>query len=198
MKENFKVYKNILSKETSYISCRYLFLKKQVLKTLKEENYISPLSTEWGVFGDKQVPNVYCCYGDILMEVFLAELLPFLQKKLKKELFPTYSYVRIYEKGSILKKHLDRDSCELSTTINLGGDLWPIFLKEKGKTHKIILHPGDMLVYKGCILEHWRKKFTGNICYQAFMHYNFLKSDPDKKNLFDKRKHLGLPCDLKQ
>jgi len=30
------------------------------------------------------------------------------------------------------------------------------------------------------------------------MHYNFLKSDPDKKNLFDKRKHLGLPLDLKQ
>jgi hypothetical protein len=54
-----------------------------------------------------------------------------------------------------------------------------------------------MLVYKGAILEHWREKFTGNICYQVFMHYNFLKSDPDKKNLFDKRKHLGLPCDLK-
>ena len=71
MKENFKVFKNILSKEILYISCRYLLLKKKFLKILKEKNYVSPLSTEWGVFGDTQTPNVYCCYGDVLMEVLL-------------------------------------------------------------------------------------------------------------------------------
>ena len=98
MKNNFKVLKNVISKELQYVSCRYLYLKKEVLKTFKKVNYISPYAKEWGEFGDTQVKDVYCCYGDILMEVLLVELIPILQKQIKKEIFPTYSYLRIYEK----------------------------------------------------------------------------------------------------
>ena len=42
MKNNFKVLKNVISKELQYVSCRYLYLKKEVLKTFKKVNYISP------------------------------------------------------------------------------------------------------------------------------------------------------------
>ena len=196
MKNNFKVLKNVISKELQYVSCRYLYLKKEVLKTFKKVNYISPYAKEWGEFGDTQVKDVYCCYGDILMEVLLVELIPILQKQIKKEIFPTYSYLRIYEKGAVLPKHIDRLSCEFSTTLNLGGDEWPIFLQDKSKTHKIILSPGDMLIYKGNLLKHWRNKFNGDICYQVFFHYNFLDKDPKKNNLYDTRDHLGLPSDL--
>ena len=50
-----------------------------------------------------------------------------------------------------------------------------------------------MLVYSGCELEHWRKKFNGNECIQVFLHYNDCKTKGSKDNLFDKRPHLGLP-----
>ena len=86
---------------------------------------------------------------------------------------------------------------------------WPIYLENKknvgipdgknitvssdNKGTKIILKPGDMLVYKGMILEHWRETFIGKDCAQVFLHYNNQKTKNSKDNLFDGRKHLGLP-----
>ena len=45
------------------------------------------------------------------------------------KLYPAYTYARIYKKGDELKRHKDRFSCEISTTMNLGGDDWPIYLR---------------------------------------------------------------------
>ena len=46
----------------------------------------------------------------------------------------------------------------ISTTLNLGGDPWPIYLDPTGKTRsslgiKVDLKPGDMLIYSGCDLR---------------------------------------------
>jgi hypothetical protein len=49
------------------------------------------------------------------------------------KLNPTYAYARIYKKGDILHRHKDRFSCEISTTLNLGGDDWPIFIEKDPK-----------------------------------------------------------------
>ena len=54
------------------------------------------------------------------------------------------------------------------------------------------LKPGDMLIYSGCELEHWREPFDGDDCAQVFLHYNQISKKADQ-NLFDKRPHLGLP-----
>ena len=35
-----------------------------------------------------------------------------------------------------LKRHKDRFSCEISTTMNLGGDPWPIYLEPSGEVGK--------------------------------------------------------------
>jgi hypothetical protein len=37
------------------------------------------------------------------------------------------------KKDAILERHKDRPSCEISTTLNLGGDLWPIYIKSHRK-----------------------------------------------------------------
>ena len=114
------------------------------------------------------------------------------------KLNPTYSYARIYKMGDILHRHKDRFSCEISTTMNLGGDPWPIYLKQRkmsehlmmvlqpktnNKGTKVILKPGDMLVYKGMILEHWRGAFLGEDCAQVFLHYNNVNSKDADKNI---------------
>ena len=49
-----------------------------------------------------------------------------------------------------------------------------------------------MLVYKGCILEHWRESFQGNDCAQVFLHYN-TKNENSEKNKYDKREFIGVP-----
>ena len=58
---------------------------------------------------------------------------------------------------------------------------------------KVDLEAGDMLVYRGCELEHWREKFKGKQSVQVFLHYNNTKTRFAKDNIFDRRKHLGLP-----
>ena len=132
------------------------------------------------------------------METILDILTPKMSKLTKLDLTPTYSYARIYGKGDILHRHTDRYSCEVSTTLNLGGDMWPICLIDKNGKHKEIkLNPSDMLIYNGCELEHWRDEFKGDICSQVFLHYN-IKNDKADTNLYDNRLHLGLPSGFKK
>ena len=80
--------------------------------------------------------------------------------------------------------------------MNLGGDLWPIFVdptKQKNqKGVEVNLNAGDLLIYKGNILEHWREPFDGNECCQVFLHYNDVDKQ-GKDNKFDGRPYLGLP-----
>ena len=212
----YTVIKKAISKEMADFIYKYFLLKRQAVRTLLDTKYISPFTNYLGTWSDEQVPNTYSHYADIAMEVLLAGLLPLMKKETNLNLIPTYSYARIYKKGDILKRHKDRPSCEISTTLNLGGDPWPIYLSpnenvgipeveggEKGITKssnakgiKIDLNPGDMLIYSGCVLEHWREKFDGDDCGQVFLHYNNVDTQ-GLNNKFDGRLHLGLPADLK-
>jgi len=132
------------------------------------------------------------------METLLQEVKPVMEKHTGLKLSETYSYARIYKKGDVLHRHKDRYSCEISTTLNLGGDPWSIYLDPTGKQGqagiKVDLNPGDMLIYSGCDLEHWREEFTGKDCGQVFLHYNKSSSKTAKENLYDKRPFLGLPA----
>jgi hypothetical protein len=196
------VIKNAISIELADFCYNYFLLKRQVAKTLFENKYISPFILYFGTWNDEQVPNTYSHYADIIMETLLLKLQPLMEKETELKLNPNYSYARIYKKGDVLHRHKDRFSCEISTTLNLGGDPWPIYLEPSGKKGfpgiKINLNPGDMLIYKGNELEHWRDSFEGENCAQVFLHYNNLKTKGSEENVYDKRLHLGLPADLKK
>ena len=101
-----------------------------------------------------------------------------------------------------MHRHKDRYSCEISTTLNLGGDPWPIYLdptgKEKQAGVKVDLDPGDMLIYRGEKVEHWREAFNGYDCGQVFMHYNDKNGPFGESNIFDLRPFLGLPSLFKK
>lgn len=212
-KNNFLVIKEAIEPKVAEFVYNYFLMKRQVARTFFDTRFISPFTTEWGVWNDEQVPNTYSHYGDIAMETLLLAVQPKMEKLTKLKLIPTYAYARIYKKGDILHRHKDRFSCEISTTLNLGGDEWPIFIEKdpkKGgliegrgyvsdntKGTKVILKPGDMLVYKGAILEHWREPFYGTDCGQVFLHYNNEATKGSSDNIFDGRPHLGLPSSYK-
>jgi hypothetical protein len=119
----------------------------------------------------------------------------------QKKLCPTYSYCRVYTKGEILKPHTDRPSCEYSITVNLGGDPWPIYFGEFNKDYdldngyslkkELTLNPGDGVVYMGEKLVHWRNKFTGDHCAQAFLHYIDSEGLHYPEWAYDKRPNVG-------
>jgi hypothetical protein len=197
-KNKYTVLKKIISKDLANFIYQYFLNKRKVARVLFDEKYISPFNKEYGVWNDVQVPNTYSHYSDIAMETLLQEVKPIMEKHTGLKLSPTYSYARIYKKGDILARHKDRYSCEISTTLNLGGEPWPIYLDPTGKTGQdgieVNLNPGDMLIYSGCELEHWREEFKGNDCAQVFLHYNKQNSKTSKSNQFDKRPFLGLPA----
>jgi len=197
-KNKYVIIKNAIKKDLAEFVSNYFLLKRKVAKTFFEARYISPFTSEWGVWSDAQVPDTYSHYSDIAMETLLLLCQPIMEKATGLKLDPNYSYARIYKKGDVLKKHTDRFSCEISTTMNLGGDKWPIYLKSNNKKIKVDLNPGDMLVYRGCDLEHWREVFKGKDCIQVFLHYNNCKTPGADKNIFDRRTHLGLPAWFKR
>ena len=174
-------------------------MQKQDYDTCREKRYISPFENIIGHYErqDEQIPDTYSHYSNIAMETLMLKCLPKMEKATGLKLYPAYTYARIYKKGDELKRHKDRFSCEISTTMNLSGDNWPIYLEPSGETGKkgikVDLKSGDMLVYSGCELEHWRNKFKGKECIQVFLHYNNRKTPGAKDNMFDKRPHLGLP-----
>ena len=193
----YKIIKKAITRDLAEFCFNYFNLKRQVVNYLLTTDFMPQDTSLFGTYTDEQVPNTYSHYSDIAMETLLQEVKPVMEKETKLKLSETYSYARIYKKGDVLARHKDRYSCEISTTLNLGGDPWPIYLDPTGKTGqagiKVDLEPGDMLVYSGCDLEHWREEFKGKDCGQVFLHYNKAKSKTAKENQFDKRPFVGLP-----
>ena len=195
----YVIIRQALSTELALFIYNYFMMKKQVYDTCLKQKYISPYENLLGFYEapDGQIPHTYVCYADIVMETLMLKCQPIMEKITKLKLNPAYSYARLYKKGDVLKRHKDRFSCEISTTMNLGGDRWDLYLEPSGEVGKrgikVDLKPGDMLVYSGCELEHWRNKFKGKFCGQVFLHYNNKKTPGSAKNLFDKRPHVGLP-----
>ena len=208
--KKYTVIKSAISPELTDFIYKYFSMKRKVARYLFDNSYLSPYRSEFGSWEDQQVPHTYSHYSDIAMETLLQDLLPLMKKETELNLIPTYSYARIYKKGDILMRHKDRFSCEVSTTMHLGGEPWPIYLdpkqgrpveagykSENNPGIKIELNPGDMLIYSGCILEHWREPFEGENCGQVFLHYNNADTQGDKRK-YDVRPFLGLPADFKK
>ena len=213
-KNKYLVIKEAVPKEIAEFVYNYFLLKRKVARTLFDERYISNFTEEWGTWSDQQVPNTYSHYADLAMETLLMRTLPIMEEKTGLKLNPTYSYARIYKPGDVLHRHKDRFSCEISTTINLGGPQWPIYLEpdtskgyfekdDKGVQRKytsefttgieVNLEPGDIMIYRGNMVEHWREPLESDDAIQCFLHYNDSKTKDAALNAADTRQHLGLP-----
>ena len=207
--KKYIVIKKAISYELANFGFNYLLLKREAVAWMHKNNYISEFTPGFGTWKDKQIPNTFSCYSDFFMETLMMKVLPIMQQRTDMNLIPCYTYTRIYKKGDILKRHSDRPSCEISTTLHLGGDPWTIFLDPTGqktvideykqihtpnapKGIPVDLEVGDMLVYSGCELEHWREPFEGDNCAQVFLHYNNLDGPFGTQNKFDKRPMLGV------
>ena len=208
--KKYQVIKGALPKGLANFIFNYMLLQRDAVDFMTKHNRINPANPFIGLRTDQQVPGAYSKYADWVMETLLIYMIPIMKQRTGLDLIPTYSYTRIYEKGNILKRHKDRPSCEISTTLHLGGDPWPIFIDGTGadfvideyknihkpgapKGTKVNLKIGDMLIYSGCELEHWREPFEGNVCSQVFLHYNHANGPYATTNLYDKRPILGIP-----
>lgn len=143
---------------------------------------------KFGLLGDPQVPNSQAMCNFLPFVRLLVAKIPQINELLGEEVLPTYSYARIYKKNSLLERHRDRPSCEISLSLNLKKDKdWPIyFQKADGSEISIELNPGDAVVYLGCQADHWRDRFDGNEHVQVFLHY-VRANGPKAWAFFDKQ-----------
>lgn len=158
-----------------------------------------------------QVPNTHSRYADFLMESFLLHLQPLIEKNIQKKLLPAYSYYRVYKYGDLLEPHIDRDACEVSATLAFG---WPdappwsfklsndkTYIHDTEECHTpscldktiiIDLEPGDLLIYSGPKVKHWRDALQSTAYVQAFFHYVDAEG-PHTHLQFDGRDAIGVP-----
>lgn len=141
---------------------------------------------------DEQCPLSSSIYSDPvhseMQELYRIKL----EELIGYQLYPTYTYSRIYSPREILKRHRDRPSCQISITATLDYDTinnepWELIV-EPNKGYK--LYPGDALVYKGCDIDHWREAFRGYSQTQVFFHY-VDANGPYSEFKYDFRPSLG-------
>jgi hypothetical protein len=148
--------------------------------------------------------GTHAVYADTLMESILLSLKSKVEKITQLDLYPTYSYYRVYKPGDILPIHKDRAACEISVTACMGykyitdvqGYNWDMHIKDNDDT---TVTPkcsvGDAIVYKGCEVQHWRDAFDvseGSYQIQAFFHY-VDKNGSSADYKYDCRPSLGYP-----
>lgn len=164
---------------------------------------------------DIDVGFTFNFYADTLMESIELQYGEKACRILQATMSPTYTFTRIYEKGSPLIPHTDRPSCEISATcpviisddtssqICISNYKWQEItttpkkftieeIKQKGDYSEIHLYPGDVLFYRGCDHYHWRDPIKTDYLIQFFMH--FVESGGEHKDMFfDTRPYMGFP-----
>lgn len=166
------------------------FLSEDQCDTLKEA-----LRSEIDVSGkhDDQCPKSKSVRNSVTFDKLLVDILPDVEEITGLKLLPTYAYARWYVPGEELEPHIDREACEISVTLTLGfdGNPWPIFIAEPSTDEadkdviivnknevrvktptEITMKVGDVVVYKGRSMYHWRKEYIeGKWQAQVFLHY---------------------------
>jgi len=171
----YKIIKNFLSKDE--IELLTIFCDMKHRTNLKNFDFIQ----------NNNADTMY--YGDPVVDSLMLKKQPLMEKETGKKLLATYAFWRCYTKYSILKKHTDRPSCEISVTANINGDgtVWPIFMDG----NEFNLEVGDAAIYLGCDVVHWREEFKGDFQFQTFLHY-VDANGKNKEYYMDKRRYWGV------
>lgn len=96
------------------------------------------------------------------------------------ELTPVIAYgFRLYQNNSQLNMHVDKKQTHIISMIyhidsSDDAEPWPVFIEDlKGRTHEVILTPGDILFYESSKCLHGRPKlFNGSWYTSIFIHYH--------------------------
>jgi hypothetical protein len=180
-----------LFEENGYVILRE-FIPRIMCDYISENIKVLEASSYFG-YGDTQVEKAFSAAAPAITETLLDVMTPILSKTINCELYPTYSYLRIYVKGADLEKHQDRPSCEVSATVPLSYNshyIWPLYIETGNKVRAVELEAGDALIYKGIELPHWREAFEGERQVQVFLHY-VKKNGNYSEFKFDKRPSLS-------
>jgi hypothetical protein len=161
-----------MSKNSFFEENGYLFVPKMVLNPTQ---ITCPIPLERGQFNyhqnrmdmieyfeqDGQVDNCTSRYNIPIYRDLHFQVKKEIQEILGMDLYPTYFFDRFYFVGQQLPRHSDRESCEISVSLQISSNNpdnpWPIWFElPDGSKKYVLMNDGDAVIYKGCEREHWR------------------------------------------
>ena len=176
----------------------YVLLKKLIPEPLCDLVVLTAmLSSSMNSLGDSDVVEggSVDSYGSPHGDALLVMVKDTLEMHGFGDLLPTYSFFRTYEKGSLLKEHLDRPSCNTSVSVALSQNNWQFnCVGFNGEEVTLSLDKGDAVLYYGESILHSRKNpLEDELSHHIFLHY-VPNTSEYQKYLFDGRDGLGLPA----
>lgn len=147
------------------------------------------------LYSDGLCPDSYSVYSDVMSESLLVTLQPRFEEACGESLVPSFSYLRIYGKGCKLPAHVDRPACEISGSLTIessGETSWQLMFSTDSGPIGVELDAGDLVVYRGSIIPHWRDKFMGDYHAQIILNY-VIAGGLNSTWALDRRPKLGYP-----
>jgi hypothetical protein len=91
----------------------------------------------------------------------------------------TFTFLRVYDPGAVLRPHLDRPSCRWNIDLVVGGEpapsrgnAWLLQIDGRRGVRSVRLGLGDGLLYRGERVRHWRRaQPRGQTTVLASLHY---------------------------
>ena len=139
--------------------------------------------------GDLQ-SNRYKAGNEVISRFLHYELLPLIERILKKKLKPTYTYISAYIKDADLPPHTDRPDCEYTVSFIVDkpdNANWPIYVhktkqekKYVGKYHftppkeeciEFDCDAGGLMMFCGTDHIHYREKLPFDYYNVLLLHY---------------------------
>ena len=182
------VLKNVVSSEIcDFVANEFRMLERCV-------NLMNPDTQAGKEIG---LTESFSIYSPLFTETLSLLIQPKIEEAVGKKLYPTYSYGRIYKNGAELEPHLDRRSSEYTISLCVYKEPdqdWQLVVKHLNKKCDYFsLEKGDLLIYPGRDLNHWREgKFAGKEQIQVFIQY--VDANGTSQDLkWDGRPAMGMP-----
>lgn len=179
--KGYAMMRNVLDKRTLDILASYAMLQRYEAGRYDRDNDRAALGM----------------YADSMGESLLVHLQSAVEAATGLTLLPCYSYLRIYGPNGNLRRHTDRPPAEIQTTLTIAGKapaVWPLNIEVEGEVIALDVGPGDLAMFRGFDIPHWRDKLNGEFWIQMILNYVDAGGEYAKFR-FDRRPHIGPPED---
>ena len=115
---------------------------------------------------DDYAPNTWSAYSPAPLNRALYAATERMQEHVGKTLNPVCSFVRRYENGAHLRKHIDRPEIEWTVSLALHNDGadWPIHIQGQSLS-------GKAIALRSGAVPHWREPLGGNFYTVGLLHW---------------------------
>lgn len=122
---------------------------------------------------DNQVVGRRSKHNAELFRAVHSQIAALIQSVTDEAIKPSYCYLSVYPQGSVLVKHTDRSQCKWNASIAFArtADLWPIYVEVPSGVREIRAELGEVVVYRGTDIPHWRDPLPAGTATVCFFHF---------------------------